>query len=717
MAATHRPTSPTQPKINGVDAVAEQTTKSMGTVKIGALVDDPDANQPVRLVVYYSGNNWKTQHGPVSGTFDAQKRSGAGVRDAVVLTGLAKNTLYRARLYSQAKDSAPPYPLSLKYNSVSFWTNRVPTPVLVTPTQNQEIAEDQAFIFDWQFVDPDQGDTQKSYQVQYRAASTTTWTTLNPASTTAAALTYRNMAAGSLPANAHYLWRIKVADNHGSWSEWSLERSFFIRGLFTPPLRGAGDIPGTSNQWQFASGYFIPGNLYEWQVRTYDQPSRLVPSGWSTSATFMAAGTPGGSNDAIGAPEDSSIQGALGCGTHRVFVYDRGGQRRRGEVTPLADVQWGRKRDDISNALVTTNGFGADCCELLGGLRSWMHELVIFRDGIRVFEGPITRITYQADSVEIEAKDVMAYLYRRIMREGYDDAYRRIDLTPLTPAEPLPATVKGGPYLITGNSTVVRRAAQIAINALAYEDPNVIPYLTILDNPGDALNSRVVADYSRTAWEEIDDLAATAGLDYVTVGRRIMLWDTHRAIGRLPEMRDGDFSDPVIVTEYGMQTANYFAVTNNSGQWGAKYPLSLNGTNWFKPYGPVEMLASGYGETVGDAVSTEALTPSAVATLRTTYEAQAQRSIAHRWPTPVVVRVPDSSTLNPQINLGINQLIPGVWIPLRATATCRNVSQWQKLDEVAVQETAGVEQIKVTMSPAPNGGDDDPDNNSADQSD
>jgi hypothetical protein len=62
-------------------------------------------------------------------------------------------------------------------------------------------------------------------------------------------------------------------------------------------------------------------------------------------------------------------------------------------------------------------------------------------------------------------------------------------------------------------------------------------------------------------------------------------------------------------------------------------------------------------------------------------------------------------------------LIPGVWIPLRATATCRNVSQWQKLDEVAVQETAGVEQIKVTMSPAPNGGDDDPDNNSADQSD
>jgi hypothetical protein len=172
------------------------------------------------------------------------------------------------------------------------------------------------------------------------------------------------------------VWRVKVQDNHGSWGDWSLEQSFFIRGLFSPAaaappggdrtgvvvtepvtftwkfrdpdpkdrstrltsgggwcgagggdhqrcpddegwfvLRGAGDVPGTKNQWQFASGYFIPGNLYEWQVRTYDQPARLVPSGWSASGYFMAVGTPGSAIEQAPEPDMADIQGELGCGT------------------------------------------------------------------------------------------------------------------------------------------------------------------------------------------------------------------------------------------------------------------------------------------------------------------------------------------------------------------------------------------------------------------
>jgi hypothetical protein len=768
---SHAPITPSNAKVNNQDPGDEMTTKSMGSVTISATVDDPDASQPVRLVVRYSSNNFKSYRTAV-GSYDHQN-SGHGVKDTATLTGLLTNTLYKAHLYSQAIAPGADR-LSINYKSVSFWTNRKPTVDLVAPAQNQEFPDNAAFLFDWKFTDPDGGD-QKDYQVQYRTVGSTTWTTLRSTSAENAKHTFRNYTATALAANRHYVWRVRAQDKQGLWGDWGLEQSFFVRGQFSPPLlisplggrgrgvvvtqpvmftwkfrdpdphnkqyqadirwrvahagggtsgvttsgaptgdegwfvtRGAGDVPGTKNQWQIASGYLIPGNLYEWQVRTYDAPARLVPSGWSNSGYFMAVGTPGSAIQQAPEPDMADIQGELGCGHHRVFIYYQGGLVRVGEVTPLSQVQWGRKRDDIANAIITTNGFGADCCELLGSLRSWVHEVVIYRDNDRVFEGPITRLTYAADSVEIEAKDVMAYLYRRIMREGYDDAYRRIDLTPLTPSAPLPST-KGGPYLITGQSTVVRRAAQIAINALAYKDPNVLPYLTILDNDGDATNNRVVPDYSRTAWEEIDDLAATAGLDYVTIGRRIMLWDTHHAIGRLPEMRDGDFSDPVIVTEYGMQTANFFAVTNNSGQWGARYPQGLNDDNWFQSYGPVEMLASGYGETQGGAADTEALTTQALAKLTKTYEEQARRNIAHRWPTPVVVRVPDNSTLNPKINLGIQQLVPGVWVPLRATATCREVSQWQKLDEVNVQEADGLEQVQVVLSPAPNGGNDDPD--------
>ena len=84
---------------------------------------------------------------------------------------------------------------------------------------------------------------------------------------------------------------------------------------------------------------------------------------------------------------------------------------------------------------------------------------------------------------------------------------------------------------------------------------------------------------------------------------------------------------------------------------------------------------------------------------------QADRNIRGRWPTPVVVRVPDNSTLNPEVNLSIQHLIPGVWIPLRATQTVRAVAQWQKLDEVNVVVEGDNEQVQVVMSPAPLGAD------------
>jgi hypothetical protein len=186
-------------------------------------------------------------------------------------------------------------------------------------------------------------------------------------------------------------------------------------------------------------------------------------------------------------------------------------------------------------------------------------------------------------------------------------------------------------------------------------------------------------------------------------------------------MTDGDFSDPPIVTEYGMQLCTYSAVTNNTGVWAAidkvtdrnRYKHDRHGkvvhdaagnpvqnpdfNDW---YGPVEMVASSYSETEK---STDTMLK------------QAKRNVAHRWPTPLVVRVPDNSTLNPDVNLGFQQLIPGVWIPLLSKATLREVRQWQKLDSVTVTFSGGVEAVAVVMSPAPNGGAD-PDAESIEES-
>ena len=78
-------------------------------------------------------------------------------------------------------------------------------------------------------------------------------------------------------------------------------------------------------------------------------------------------------------------------------------------------------------------------------------------------------------------------------------------------------------------------------------------------------------------------------------------------------------------------------------------------------------------------------------------------------PPPLVVRVPDNSTLNPNGTLSINELVPGVFIPLEAELPGRQLSQMQKLDSVKVSETAEQgEQVQVVLSPAPDPKDDVP---------
>jgi hypothetical protein len=461
----------------------------------------------------------------------------------------------------------------------------------------------------------------------------------------------------------------------------------------------------------------------------------------------------------------------LGCGTHRAFIYDRGGEYRIGEITPLASIEWHRTRDDISTAQLTTAGFGRDCCDLMSGLYSMRHELVIFRDGVRVWEGPVREVSWQADHVEIFASDVMYYIYRRILRDGYDDRY----------------IYKKPPDTSINNiKTVVQRAMLLAQDALARDDPNVSQFLTAFNRNDDAKESRHLLPFQVTVWEEIDELAANNGLDYVTVGRRIMFWDTHNAIGRLPVMDDSAFLANPIITEYGASLITFSAVSDGMGNYG-----TAGGASDF--YGLVEKLASSYSgkgppqtakdltklhndrvaaeakyrearaaylrgsglshaeavqlaqwetergtpgvlparqkwldahiKVLRDRANTKAGLKTAMDHAKTEYDnavtaetdaaaafheymkalrSQAHRNLQGHNPSPIQVRVPDNSQLNPNISIGINELVPGVWIPLRSDVTCKTLVQWQKLDSVTVTEATGsAEQVTVVMSPAP----------------
>ena len=124
----------------------------------------------------------------------------------------------------------------------------------------------------------------------------------------------------------------------------------------------------------------------------------------------------------------------------------------------------------------------------------------------------------------------------------------------------------------------------------------------------------------------------------------------------------------------------------------------------YYPYGPLEMLSSSYNDSA--ASSTDTLTRESLGKLVEALQEQADRNISGRFPVPLIVRVPDNSSLSPECAIGFQQLIPGVWIPLRASGTCRVVTQWQKLDSVSVNVDDNGEKVSVVLSPAPHSGQD-----------
>lgn len=495
-----------------------------------------------------------------------------------------------------------------------FINPQVPKPLAVTPSNNIAIVEGTGVTLTWQYRNTySPPKTQATRTVQIRRTGDLTWTTL--ADEASAANTYP-VTSHPLVSGNQYAWRVKVSDTSEVQSEWSDPAYFWI-------------VP------EPASGDIIP--------------------------------TPG-----------EIIDGAtLGCGTHRVEIYRRGGKVRVGEVTQMSSIQWGRTRDDISTARIVVSGWSEDCGALLADLQAWAYEIVIFRDNgqsvDRVWEGPITLLTYEWDTVTIQAKDVMAYLYRRIIKQTMNDS-------------------GNSP---TAGDSVTSRAARVVMNTLAADDPNLLSYLIIMSSNSDAKQYRSVPAYGRTAFEEIDDMAANAGLDYTAVGRSIVLWGTRHRIGTLPEFTDADLGASPIVSEYGMSMANRYAVSDGNGVWGEATRLDGNGQDPI--YGLVEMLSSTWASESVEESGT--YTQEGVETIRESFAESAERSIGDRYPPPVVVRIPDNTRLNPDTVLSIQHLVPGVVIPLRSTGTLRSVVADQKLDSITVTETAGVETVTVTMSP------------------
>lgn len=385
----------------------------------------------------------------------------------------------------------------------------------------------------------------------------------------------------------------------------------------------------------------------------------------------------------------------LYCEKHTVAIYDRGGTRLVGNLESLTRVHWERVRDAVSVAAVTVSQPSQGCFQLLNEISCNRHELVIFRGKDRVWEGPITHIERKADVFTVSARDVMHYAYRTAMHNEYDSAAY------WSPDAKDPDRVWVDNTELTVDRVVNILQTELNRKKETLSPPvNVVPYITPIRAATlseERSTNRRTAAFSMTVYDEMESLAQYGGLDYTVVGRRIVIKDNRVPLAMTAPVTEKDFLSEIIVTSYGMESYTRNFASGDQGLYGVYPPLGGTGD-----LTPEEIAAADYYgewenvEQMMDADSTEP--PS-----QNDLDYAARIGMSSALPVPTRVRIPENSQLNPNGTLSIQDLVPGVIIPVRATLTSIVLVQNQKLDSVAVDETGeSGESITVSLGPPPN---------------
>lgn len=358
----------------------------------------------------------------------------------------------------------------------------------------------------------------------------------------------------------------------------------------------------------------------------------------------------------------------LGTGTYQVMAADRGGLVPLGMLDGLERLVLRRPRDDMGQCTLILAGLTTQCQRLVADLHPVRHEIVVLRNGLRVWEGPITRIAFYGERVEIDAYDVTWYLSRRVLDREYDFT-----------------------------STSVNAVQFLASMIRDHFDPNDDPFnvgknvLTIL-SPDDAKTAARWVPKSRTLFEMIDKYAEDGGIDYIVIDRSIVVMDTHVRGHVLPRMTNESFNSDIGIVEYGSELVTRAYVTNGQGTYSSR----IADEQWLAYYGKIDKLSTNTQE--GDAVEPTEQTD-AVAEESRGY--QADRILASGFPAPVDILVPANTSLDPCIDLDYMDLHPNAWVEIDVEVGSRRVTQWQRIQEVETTVEAGAETVSISLQQPP----------------
>lgn len=340
----------------------------------------------------------------------------------------------------------------------------------------------------------------------------------------------------------------------------------------------------------------------------------------------------------------------LGTGKNVAWLYDKSGTRAIAPLDNATRLNWGRKKNAISEAsLYVATGTHGQCCSVLGSIGTWGHSIVVFRDGRRVWEGPITNIKWQRGGVAIGAHDVLGWSMVKTTHEARlveAPGYRAVDEM----------------YDDVGR-------------VFSTHDPNVLAHRVVLGPGTGPLVTRDVKAYAGYYDDQLNEMAK-GGANYTVVGRRIVLWPDGYLMGRAaPLLPAQHMTGDVEVEENGFDLTTHVTFVNDEGVYGTAPSSAVHGF-----YGQVER--------------SEAFTGTDSATLA----ASAETYLQDHFPVPLKVNVPAGSVLSCDAPYSIDELVPGTVIPVKVdTGLCKRVDDTPELTAVEVSDGADGEKVAITL--------------------
>lgn len=344
-----------------------------------------------------------------------------------------------------------------------------------------------------------------------------------------------------------------------------------------------------------------------------------------------------------------AVEGCLlGCCTDtQVDLNYRCGSPNVLRTEDVSDVSYGRILNDASAAQVTIAVSG-DCCEAIGDVRTWCHEVAIYRCSTLQWSGPITKLTYTPSALIVDATDIVGWLDALPLLVGVD---------------------------LTGLVDVTEIARQLIVanldaNGAGCMIMDVRPSgITLEDYFLDGLNDLGTTE---TVGAALRDLSSQFGLNFTAIGRRLVLFGGATPLSHLGTLTDEDFIGELAVVEDGADATTMAVVTGG-----------------FDPQiASVEGVCGVVGRVVHldspDAEEEDAL-------------ALAQRIVAGGYPTPLRVEVGAGAALSPEAPVCLEQMVPGVNIRVLSNETCRVAAADLRLTALAVQVGANSEAVQVTL--------------------